>query len=125
MIWTYHQSTGELWRDGKLIAKGYSGAPGHINATASEGIRNHGPLPRGRWRMFYVYQRHARLGPTAIALKPEDHKALGRSDFMIHADSAHKPGTASQGCIILPFAARAQMAACVGKGGDGELVEVV
>jgi len=125
MIWTYHQSTGELWRDGKLITTGYSGAPGHVNATASEGIRNHGPIPRGRWRMFYVYQRHARLGPLAIALKPEGHKALGRSDFMIHADSVRKPGTASQGCIILPHAARVAMAACVGKGGDGELVDVV
>jgi hypothetical protein len=125
MTWTYHQSTGELWRDGKLIAKGYSGAPGHINATASEGIRNHGPIPRGRWRMFYVYQRHARLGPTAIALKPEGHKALGRSDFMVHADSVRRPGAASQGCIILPNSVRVAMAACVGKGGDGELVEVV
>ena len=80
---------------------------------------------RGLWRMFYLYQRHAGLGPMAIALKPEGHKALGRSDFMIHADSVRKPGTASQGCIILPFAVRAQMAECVGKGGDGELVEVI
>lgn len=124
MKWTYRQATGELWRGEKLIATGYAGAPGYINSTASEGLRNRGPIPRGLWRMFYVYQRHARLGPVAIALKPEGHKALGRSDFMIHADSAKRPGTASQGCIILPYAARVQMAAGVGKGGDGELVEV-
>ena len=125
MKWTYMQATGELHRYGKLIATGYSGAPGYINNTAAERLRNRGPIPRGLWRMFYVYQRHARLGPLAIALKPEGHKALGRSDFMIHADSIKRPGTASQGCIILPHAARVAMAACVGKGGDGELVEVV
>ena len=125
MKWTYTQATGELHRDGKLVATGYSGAPGHINSTTSEGLRSKGPIPRGLWRMFFVYQRHSRLGTVAIALKPEGHKALGRSDFMIHADSARKPGTASQGCIILPYAVRAQMTACVGKGGDGELVEVI
>jgi hypothetical protein len=124
MKWTYKQATGELWRYGKIIATGYSGAPGYINSTASEGLRNRGPIPRGLWRMFYVYQRHPRLGPVAIALKPEGHKALGRSDFMVHADSIKRPGAASQGCIILPHSVRAQMAACVGKGGDGELVEV-
>ena len=125
MRWVYTQSTGELFRDGKLVATGYSGAPGHINSTTSEGLRSKGPITRGLWRMFYVYQRHSRLGPVAIALKPEGHKALGRSDFMIHADSVRKPGTASQGCIILTHAVRVQMAACVGKGGEGSLVEVV
>ena len=125
MKWTYTQATGELHRDGKLVATGYSGAPGHINATTSEGLRSKGPIPRGLWRMFFVYQRHSRLGPVAIALKPEGHNALGRSDFMIHADSIKRPGSASQGCIILPHAVRVQMAACVGKRGEGELVEVV
>ena len=125
MKWIYTQATGELHRDGKLICKGYSGAPGHINATASESIRNKGPIPRGLWRMTQVYAKHAHLGPMAISLKPVGHTALGRSDFMIHADSVKRPGSASQGCIILPFDARAQMAECVGKGGDGELVEVV
>lgn len=124
MKWIYTQSTGQLHHDGKLIATGYSGAPGHINATASEGVRNKGPIPRGLYRMWFVYAKHARLGPMAIALKPIGHTALGRSDFLIHADSIAKPGTASQGCIILPYAVRAQMAECVGKGGDGELVEV-
>jgi hypothetical protein len=125
MKWIYSQSTGNLSRDGKLVATGYSGAVGHVNKTESEGLRNRGPIPRGLWRMFYVYQRHARLGAVAIALKPQDHKALGRSDFMIHADSVRKPGTASQGCIILPHAARVAMAACVGKGEESDIVEVV
>ena len=125
MKWIYTQSTGQLHHDGKLIATGYSGAPGHINATASEGIRNKGPIPRGLWRMTQVYAKHPRLGPAAISLVPVGHPALGRSDFLIHADSIAKPGAASQGCIILPYAVRAQMAECVGKGGDGELVEVV
>lgn len=125
MKWIWKQAAGELWRDGEMIAKGYSGASGHINETASEGIRNKGPIPRGLWRMFFVYVKHQRLGPLAIALRPEGHTALGRSDFMVHGDSVFKPGTASQGCIILPAFARKAMAACVGKGGDGELIDVV
>lgn len=125
MKWIYEQATGRLSRNGKLISVGYAGAPGYINDTASESIRNKGPIPRGLWRMTQVYAKHPRLGPAAISLVPVGHTALGRSDFLIHADSIAKPGAASQGCIILPYAVRAQMAACVGKGGDGELVEVV
>lgn len=95
MKWIYEQATGRLSRDGKLVSVGYAGAPGHINSTASEGIRNKGPIPRGLWRMTQVFAKHPRLGPAAIALVPVGHTALGRSDFLIHADSIAKPGRAN------------------------------
>lgn len=123
--WKYHQSTGELNRGDSFFAIGYSGNPEHKNDTASEGLRSKGPVPRGVYRMFYVYKKHPKLGSYAIALKPVGHRALGRSDFMVHADSVRNPGTASHGCIIMPLEVRKSMAACVGSGDDSELIEVI
>lgn len=125
MRWQWKQSTGGLWRDGRLIAAGYSGAPGHRNRSESEALANLGPIPRGLWRMTDVLPRHPRLGTLVIRLNPDGHTALGRSDFYVHGDNAKSPGTASRGCIILGYAIRLQLAACAGKGGDQELLEVV
>jgi len=125
MSWVWKQAAGELWRDGKLVAAGYSGAPGHKNKTESEGLKGAGPIPRGRWQMFYVYVAGHRLGQYAIALRPVGHKALGRNDFMVHADSIRNPGAASQGCVILPLEIRRKLAGCVGKPGGVDLIDVV
>ena len=53
-------------------------------------------------------------------LTPKGHKAHGRTEFLIHGDSKAKPGTASQGCIILDAATRKAIA----ESGVG-LLEVV
>lgn len=57
----YNQATGELSHSGAgtgscdfecketPIATGYSGAPGHINDTASERLKSKGPIPRGTY----------------------------------------------------------------------------
>lgn len=122
--WTWKQSAGELWRDGKLVAKGYSGAPGHVNATKSEGLRNKGPIPRGLWRMASVFPKHEKLGTVAISLRAVGHDAMGRSDFMIHGESILRRGTASEGCIILDYATRVTLSNGVGRSGE-DLIEVV
>ena len=123
--WNYYQNSGELFRDGKLVAVGYSGDPKHKNMTEHEGLRSKGPIPRGLYRMFYVYKKHPKLGPYAIALRPVGHNCLGRSGFMVHADSIRNPGAASQGCIIMPSDVRRLMADCVGKRDDSELIDVL
>lgn len=125
MTWIWKQASGELWRGGKLIATGYSGAPGHKNKTESEAIRSAGPIPRGRWQMFYVYAAGHKLGQCAIALRPVGHAALGRSDFMIHADSIRNPGAASKGCVILPLEVRRTLAGYVGRPGGVDVIDVV
>lgn len=125
MRWTWKQAAGELWRGDKLIAQGYSGAPGHVNKTESEALKNKGPLPRGLWRMATVFPKHPRLGPVAISLVPVKVEMFGRSDFMIHADNRRMNQTASQGCIILDLATRTAMSACVGRPGGGDLLEVI
>lgn len=125
MRWTWKQAAGELWRGDAFQGKGYSGAPGHINVTADEGLKNKGPIPRGLWRMTSYIPSHTKLGPYCIRLTPVNHDALGRSAFLIHGDSIKKPGTASEGCIILGNNFRLMLSKFVGKPDDSSLIEVV
>lgn len=106
-MWTYKVSVGELWHDGKLVGRGYCGAPGFKNDPSKENLKNRGPLPRGKYTISPAIAVHKRLGPVAIPLVPDkNNKMFGRSDFLIHADSILHPGAASEGCIIMPYSTR-------------------
>ena len=105
MGWIYYQSTGELKNGDKLIAKGYSGAPGYKNDPASEDKESKGPIPRGNYRISSP-RTSSRTGPYILPLNPVGHSAHGRKNFQIHGDKASSPGSASTGCIILPRTAR-------------------
>jgi len=49
-------------------------------------------------------------GPYVLPLTPSlNNQMFGRSGFLIHGDSVVNPGTASEGCIILPRAVRQQI----------------
>lgn len=114
--WAYSQSTGRLYlADGEdvraLVATGYSGAPGYQNRSEFEGLVAKGPIPRGVWRIGPAF-RHRRLGRVAIPLQAADPKtALGRAGFYIHGDSQLGDGSASSGCIVLPYETRCIIAA--------------
>lgn len=100
-MWTYHQSSGKLYVDDKYIGLGYSGR-GYFrnegrNNPDMEGIKDAGPIPRGRYRIGFPYN-HAKLGPVTMDLEPVD-VCLVRTYFRIHGDNAR--GDASTGCIIL------------------------
>jgi len=114
-MWIWKSREGELWEsvDGveSLVCSGYSGAVGFTNDPDQEKIRSKGPIPRGKWEIGSVIAKHSRLGPTVIRLAPEGWDPYGRSGFLIHADSIKNPGGASEGCIILPKAARDRIAA--------------
>ena len=100
-MWTWDQSAGRLTRDGKFVATGYSGAGiGRNNPDLEHRVAT-GPIPCGRWRIFPP-RNSKNVGPYGMDLRPVGHDAHGRSAFMIHGDSARKPGQASKGCIILP-----------------------
>lgn len=105
--WTYNQRTGQLRNpDGVLYEKrGYSGADAtpddkivYKNKPEFEHVENKGVIPRG---VYIIGQATRRKGPLTLKLKPEGHKALGRTYLRIHGDSKDNPGKASQGCIIL------------------------
>lgn len=100
-MWKYDQSSGELTRDGKFVARGYSGHQLGKNNPGLEGKVAVGPIPRGMWKFGAPVNRPQTIGPFAMPLTPVGHNALGRSGFFCHGDSARAPGTASHGCLIL------------------------
>lgn len=108
-MWTYHQRSGELWRHGKLVARGYSGNGKGLNNPEAESIRGVGPLPKGLWRMEGIYTSK-QVGPYAIILVPEDGtETYGRYAFRVHGDNSKGNKSASNGCLIFPRPIREQM----------------
>jgi len=103
MSWKYEQSSGKMFADsGELVGIGYSGAPGHKNKPEDEPLHNQGPIPHGHWIIFDPPFDTAEHGPYVLRLTPlATTETYGRSGFLIHGDSVHAPGTASEGCIIL------------------------
>lgn len=105
-MYVYSISTGEMSRDGGVIATGYSGQPSCKNDPEKCMVHNKGPIPPGRYSIGQPRDT-ASHGPFVLPLTPaEDNEMFGRSGFLIHGDSASHPGEASEGCIILPRAVR-------------------
>lgn len=104
--WTYKQSTGELFRDGKLIETGYSGVPTNKNNPDREQVRGMGPIPRGRWK---IGSTGTSKGPLTITLYHIDGNTYSRDmgTFRMHGDKRRgMKGFASEGCIIMGPATR-------------------
>ena len=54
--------------------------------------------------------KHLHCGTYVIRLEPDpSNNMCGRSGFLIHGDSKTHPGSASQGCIVLPIKYRKDM----------------
>lgn len=113
-MFVYHQASGALEdAGGAIIAVGYSGAGQFKNMPTAEDLVAKGPIPRGYWRAASL-QEHTELhGPYVIVLEPDADTAArvtayGRDamSFRVHGDSVHAPGTASEGCVIMPHSAR-------------------
>lgn len=119
-MWTYTQKTGWLSKEGKNVYHGYSGAGEGKNNPAMENVHEVGPIPCGRYSIGAPFNTDSH-GPYVLRLTPDPHNIMfGRAGFLIHGDSIKAPGTASQGCIILPRNAREM----IHQSGDNEL-EVV
>lgn len=104
--WTYKQSTGELFNDGKLIDKGYSGVLTNKNNPDREQVRGMGPIPSGKWR---IGRHTSSKGPLTITLFHVSGNAYRRdmSTFRMHGERVHEvPGFASAGCIIMGHVTR-------------------
>ncbi len=102
-MWVYSQSSGVLQNsDGLFIATGYSGAGECKNRPETQARHNQGPIPRGFYKFGKPYDS-PKVGAYAIPLIPfPENEMFDRGDFLIHGDSIRDPGTASEGCIILP-----------------------
>ena len=108
--WTYAQKTGELQKDGQHVATGYSGAGEGKNSPEMQSVRNVGPIPQGDWTITGPPENTSEHGPYVLRLTPKDEtETFGRSGFLMHGDAKNVPGTASQGCVILPRTVREQV----------------
>ena len=107
-MWVWSQRDGTMTKAdlGTEVFSGYSGAPEAKNDPARQAEHNVGPIPVG------VYSIAAPVdtllhGPFVLGLTPDPRNQMfGRSGFLIHGDSIVNPGSASEGCIILPRPAR-------------------
>lgn len=102
-MWTYHQSSGMLSRDGSIEGVGYSGAePTGKNNPVMEDTHNIGPIPKGLYTIGDPVNSTTH-GPHALPLAPDTSNIMfGRAGFLMHGDSIEHPGAASEGCIIMP-----------------------
>jgi len=122
---TYIISTGEFYMDEKLLEKGYSG---YYNVTSKVDYRNdpfaqcvkdRGPIPVGR---YYMSDGNNRKTKYSIKLTPVDITAMcNRVNFLIHGDSIHVAGTASEGCIILGLTSRQEILKAIRSDGTSTL----
>jgi hypothetical protein len=107
--WVYTQKTGDI-KLGACKFTGYSGAGNAKNDPRFQNVKNHGPIPIGFY-MIGPAHHNPRKGPFAMHLIPQPgNKMFWRDGFMIHGDSIHDPGNASEGCIVLPRIAREAIA---------------
>ena len=109
-MYTFHQRSGRLYAGAQLLATGYAGQGAGKNNPDRQDIRNEGPLPRGIYAISAAFA-HPQKGPLCMRLTPAGtNEMFGRAGFLIHGDSIAHPGTASQGCLILPCPARRAIA---------------
>lgn len=102
-MWIYRQQDGLLIDpQGKPAGSGYSGAAEGKNNPDMQAAHNVGPIPQGHYHI-QPPQNTVTHGPYVLPLLayPEN-EMFGRYGFLIHGDSVVEPGTASQGCIIMP-----------------------
>jgi hypothetical protein len=104
----YSQTTGKITLNDKELAVGYSGKGDGKNNPNKEKEANVGPIPRGDYSVGKP--REWKGMANVFDLTPDGHNAHGRSQFLIHGDSKKNPGSASEGCIILPPEVRKKIA---------------
>lgn len=111
MSWIYEQRTGRLHAPGGKIFRstGYSGNFLNQNYGPHQGLRDHGPIPTGLYKIGWP-RHNDQHGPYTMALEPIGHSAFGRDCLLIHGDNKKSPGNASTGCIILNWEQRLAIA---------------
>jgi hypothetical protein len=106
-MWKYEQSTGRMFApEGEIVAVGYAGKGKGKNNPAWQNVQGMGPLPRGFYKIGKPYDSK-KVGPFALPLTPfPENEMFGRASFRVHGDNAKFPGTASEGCVIMPRSVR-------------------
>ena len=102
-MFTYKQSTGELTAANGTVSVGYSGAQGiGYNNPAEQFVHDIGPIPQGFYTITGPPYNTTTHGPFVMQLVPDASNDMGgRAGFLLHGDNVLRPGTASEGCIIM------------------------
>ena len=101
MTWYFSQKSGNIRQDGAILCNGYAGNGVWKNDPGAQSVHNHGPLPRGKYRMGEPVLQHPTVGHYAIPLHPSmDNQMFGRSGFYWHGDNPGHLGESSDGCIV-------------------------
>ena len=114
MPWIYHQKTGGLHHDKKLVGIGWSGHGPGKNTPALQNLPKMGPIPRGTYTIgqpfdYHSTKTHHGTGPYSMRLTPDKGNTMfGRDGFLIHGPSMDpkRYGQESDGCVILTPALR-------------------
>ncbi len=113
--WLYVDSTGTLYRpDGSLCSDAcYSGHGSGINNPTLDNVKNVGPIPPG---LYTIGEVDEEKGPLTIHLVPDPaNEMFGRNSFLLHGDNHFMNHTGSEGCIVAPPTARAEVASTGGQ----------
>lgn len=112
----YEQKTGKLTTElGCLLGYGYAGNGEGKNNPEMQNVKMVGPLPKGKYTIGNPYDSQ-HTGPFTLPLMPDpSNEMFGRDEFKIHGDSIDKPGTASNGCIIMSRKIREEINNCTDK----------
>jgi Tlde1 domain len=97
----YSQSKG-IWTDdqGEVIVAGcYAGNGQWKNDPASQALRDHGPLPRGK---YSISPPHTipHLGLAMCLTPAPTNEMYGRGGFFAHLENRAHPGESSDGCVV-------------------------
>ncbi|EQC44170.1 RHS repeat-associated core domain-containing protein [Bacteriovorax sp. Seq25_V] len=109
--WIYVQSTGELYRVDESGARipgttffGYSGAPGYVNQSNAQNLRDLGPIPQGQYTIGSQRNNRTNRGTdllNSLRLTPSANTdTFGRAGFIIHGSNNPNQQDASEGCPI-------------------------
>jgi hypothetical protein len=111
VAWIYDQSSGNLSLNTIYVGNGYSGNGGGLNNPAAQSQPNVGPIPIGTYTIGTAHTPPDHLGPLALPLYPSPSNTMfGRFGFFIHGDNQFENRTASDGCIIMAYEIRQQIA---------------
>lgn len=109
MSWKYSQATGIIRQGDDIKTCGYSGNGIWKNKPSAEAVHNHGPIPKGKWKMVKLVEQHEHLGHYVIVLEPEPGtETYSRFGLCWHGENPAHPGQSSDGCIVSGLDVRIQ-----------------
>ena len=102
-----------------LSVQAISGNGTGLDTPAAQNQPNVGPIPQGTYTIGVAHTPPDHLGPLALPLYPDPANTMfGRFGFFIHGDNQFMNQTASNGCVIMSYDLRQQIAS----SGDTNLI---